>query len=127
MAHSYSQFVIVVVLVAFTVLIDFFKNNLSWFDYFVYLRPAFAHLDEMDLMLLRSIVEKFGGGPVGISNLSAVIGEEEETLEEVVEPYLIKEGFIKRTPRGRIVMPRAYKHLGLQLPSGIKEGQTNFL
>ena len=84
-------------------------------------------LDEMDLMLLRSIVEKFGGGPVGISNLSAVIGEEEETLEEVVEPYLIKEGFIKRTPRGRIVMPRAYKHLGLQLPSGIKEGQTNFL
>ncbi len=84
-------------------------------------------LDEMDLMLLQSIIEKFNGGPVGISNLSAVVGEEEETLEEVVEPYLIKEGFIKRTPRGRIVMPRAYEHLGLQVPKEKKEGQLGLL
>ncbi|MEE3233268.1 MAG: Holliday junction branch migration DNA helicase RuvB [Candidatus Latescibacterota bacterium] len=84
-------------------------------------------LDEMDLMLLRSIIEKFNGGPVGISNLSAVVGEEEETLEEVVEPYLIKEGFIKRTPRGRIAMSRAYEHLGLQMPPEKKEGQLDFL
>ena len=84
-------------------------------------------LDEMDLILLRSIIEKFNGGPVGISNLSAVVGEEEETLEEVVEPYLIKEGFIKRTPRGRIVMSRAYEHLGLQVPPEKKEGQLDLL
>jgi Holliday junction DNA helicase RuvB len=73
-------------------------------------------LDEMDLKLLRAIVEKFEGGPVGLSNLAAVIGEEEETLEEVVEPYLIKEGFVKRTPRGRVAMARAYEHLGKEPP-----------
>ena len=56
-----------------------------------------------------------------------VVGEEEETLEEVVEPYLIKEGFIKRTPRGRIVMSRAYEHLGLQIPPEKKEGQLDLL
>jgi Holliday junction DNA helicase RuvB len=73
-------------------------------------------LDEMDVHLLRAIIEKFNGGPVGLSNLAAVVGEEEETLEEVVEPYLIKEGFIKRTPRGRVVMPRAYEHLNMEPP-----------
>ena len=56
-----------------------------------------------------------------------MVGEEEETLEEVVEPYLIKEGFIKRTPRGRIVMSRAYEHLGLQIPPEKKEGQLDLL
>ena len=73
-------------------------------------------LDETDLKLLRAIVEKFDGGPVGLNNLAAVIGEEEETIQEVYEPYLIMEGFVKRTPKGRVAMPRAYLHLGLQPP-----------
>ena len=73
-------------------------------------------LDEMDIALLRAIIEKFNGGPVGVSNLAAIIGEEAETLEEVVEPYLIKEGFIKRTPKGRMAMPRAWERLGFEPP-----------
>ncbi len=73
-------------------------------------------LDEMDIMLLRAIIEKFNGGPVGLSNLAAVIGEESETIEEVVEPYLIKEGFVKRTPKGRMAMPRAWQRLGIEPP-----------
>ena len=75
-------------------------------------------LDEMDIALLRAIIEKFNGGPVGLSNLAAIIGEEAETIEEVVEPYLIKEGFIKRTPKGRVAMPRAWDRLGLEPPPG---------
>ena len=73
-------------------------------------------LDELDIMLLRAIVEKFNGGPVGLSNIAAVIGEEAETIEEVVEPYLIKEGFLKRTPKGRVAMPRAWERLGIESP-----------
>ena len=84
-------------------------------------------LDEMDLNLLRAIIEKFDGGPVGLSNLAAVVGEEEETLEEVVEPYLIKEGFVKRTPRGRVVMPRSYEHLGIEMPRSAADSQLDFL
>jgi Holliday junction DNA helicase RuvB len=82
-------------------------------------------LDEIDLKLLRAVIDKFNGGPVGLSNLAAVIGEDEETLEEVYEPYLIKEGFLKRTPRGRQAMARAYEHLGLQPPANA--GQLNLL
>ena len=84
-------------------------------------------LDEMDLNLLRAIIEKFNGGPVGLSNLAAVVGEEEETLEEVVEPYLIKEGFVKRTPRGRVVMPRSYQHLGIEMPRSAADSQLDLL
>ena len=84
-------------------------------------------LDEMDLSLLRDIIEKFNGGPVGLSNLAAVVGEEEETLEEVVEPYLIKEGFVKRTPRGRVVMPRSYQHLGIEMPRPAADSQLDLL
>ena len=73
-------------------------------------------LDKMDITLLRAIIEKFNGGPVGLSNLAATIGEEAETIEEVVEPYLIKEGFIKRTPKGRMAMPRAWERLGFEPP-----------
>ena len=78
-------------------------------------------LDEMDITLLRAIIEKFNGGPVGLSNLAAIIGEEGETIEEVVEPYLIKEGFIKRTPKGRVAMSRAWERLGLEPPSSPNE------
>ena len=80
-------------------------------------------LDEMDIMLLRAIIEKFDGGPVGLSNLAAVIGEEADTIEEVVEPYLIKEGFVKRTPKGRVAMPRAWERLGIDQLEGESGGE----
>jgi Holliday junction DNA helicase RuvB len=84
-------------------------------------------LDEMDIMLLRAIIEKFDGGPVGLSNLAAIIGEEPETIEEVVEPYLIKEGFVKRTPKGRMAMPRAWLRLGIEPPAGSGGEQLGLL
>jgi Holliday junction DNA helicase RuvB len=74
-------------------------------------------LDEMDRTILKTIVSKFEGGPVGLSTLGASIGEEEETLEEVYEPYLIQIGFLKRTPRGCMATAHAYKHLGLPPPA----------
>ncbi|HPD94727.1 MAG TPA: Holliday junction branch migration DNA helicase RuvB [Tenuifilaceae bacterium] len=69
-------------------------------------------LDEMDNRILESIIDKFGGGPVGINTISTAVGEDAGTIEEVYEPFLIKEGFIKRTPRGREVTDLAYNHLG---------------
>lgn len=83
-------------------------------------------LDLMDRKLLNTIIEKFSGGPVGLDNLAASIGEERGTLEDVVEPYLIQQGFIMRTPRGRIATERAYRHFGLQPPArddGIEQTQ----
>ncbi len=73
-------------------------------------------LDEIDIRLLEAVIDKFAGGPVGVNNLAAVIGEEAETIEEVYEPYLIKEGFLLRTPKGRRATARAYEHLGKQAP-----------
>ncbi len=70
-------------------------------------------LDQMDNRILSTIIEKFGGGPVGISTIATACGEEAETIEEVYEPFLIKEGFIKRTSRGREATEKAYQHLGL--------------
>ncbi|NUO82204.1 Holliday junction branch migration DNA helicase RuvB [candidate division KSB1 bacterium] len=70
-------------------------------------------LDEMDKRLLHSLIEKFSGGPVGVNTLAIAVGEEAGTLEEIYEPYLIQEGFLTRTPRGRMATPRAYQHLGL--------------
>lgn len=75
-------------------------------------------LDEMDNRILKTIIEKFKGGPVGLNNISTAIGEDSGTLEEVYEPFLIKEGYIKRTPRGREATETAYKHLGLVPNSG---------
>jgi Holliday junction DNA helicase RuvB len=69
-------------------------------------------LDSMDRRLLEAVLDRFGGGPVGIDNLAAAIGEERDTLEDVVEPFLIQQGFIQRTPRGRIAAPLAYEHFG---------------
>ena len=68
--------------------------------------------DYMDRKLLTAIIEKFDGGPVGLDNLAAAIGEEKETIEDVIEPFLIQQGFLQRTPRGRIVSQRAYLHFG---------------
>lgn len=73
-------------------------------------------LDEMDRAYLENLIQKFDGGPVGIKNLAVSVGEEADTLEEVYEPYLIQQGFIKRTAKGRVAMAKAYKHLGLSLP-----------
>ena len=69
-------------------------------------------LDEIDNKLLLTIIDKFKGGPVGIGTIATAIGEDPGTVEEVYEPFLIKEGFIKRTPRGREVTELAYQHLG---------------
>lgn len=72
--------------------------------------------DYMDRKLILAIIEKFMGGPVGLDNLAAAIGEEKDTIEDVIEPFLIQQGFIQRTPRGRIASPRAYQHFGFDLP-----------
>lgn len=71
-------------------------------------------LDYMDRKLLLAIMEKFSGGPVGLDNLAAAIGEEKDTIEDVIEPYLIQQGYLQRTPRGRIATDRAYLHFGLE-------------
>ena len=73
-------------------------------------------LDEMDKRILSTIIDKYGGGPVGLGTIAAAVGEEPGTLEEVYEPYLLQEGFIKRTPRGREATPLSFKHLGRPLP-----------
>lgn len=70
--------------------------------------------DYMDRKLLLAIMEKFGGGPVGIDNMAAAIGEERDTIEDVLEPYLIQQGYLQRTPRGRIATDRAYLHFGIE-------------
>ena len=72
--------------------------------------------DLMDRKLLEAIIDKFGGGPVGLDNVAAAIGEERETIEDVLEPFLIQQGFLQRTPRGRIATNRAYQHFGLDFP-----------
>lgn len=73
-------------------------------------------LDTLDRNYLRAIIEKFGGGPVGLNNIAVAIGEDEETIEDMIEPFLIQIGFVQRTPRGRIASAAAYKHLGLPAP-----------
>ncbi|MDC5838221.1 Holliday junction branch migration DNA helicase RuvB [Vibrio europaeus] len=70
--------------------------------------------DSMDRKLLLAIMEKFGGGPVGLDNMAAAIGEEKDTIEDVLEPYLIQQGYLQRTPRGRIATDRAYLHFGIE-------------
>jgi holliday junction DNA helicase RuvB len=72
--------------------------------------------DNMDRKLLLTIIEKFDGGPVGVENLAAAIGEERDTIEDVIEPYLIQQGFLMRTPRGRVATKNAYRHFGLKIP-----------
>ena len=71
--------------------------------------------DLMDRKLLLSIIEKFNGGPVGLENVAAAIGEEKETIEDVIEPFLIQQGYLQRTPRGRIATDSAYLHLGFDI------------
>ena len=73
-------------------------------------------LDQADRNILHTMIDKFGGGPVGLETLAAALGEDAGTLEDVYEPYLIQSGFINRTPRGRTVTETAYRHLGLAVP-----------
>jgi hypothetical protein len=73
--------------------------------------------DVMDRKLLEAVLFKFGGGPVGISNLAAAIGEEVDTIEDVLEPYLIQQGYLQRTPRGRVATASAYRHFGVAAPA----------
>jgi Holliday junction DNA helicase RuvB len=72
--------------------------------------------DHLDRRLLLAMIERFDGGPVGVDSLAAAISEERGTIEDVLEPYLIQQGFIMRTPRGRVVTNHAYRHFGLELP-----------
>lgn len=74
-------------------------------------------LDIMDRKLLSAVIDKFGGGPVGVDNLAAAIGEARDTIEDVLEPYLIQQGYLQRTPRGRIATAAVYRHLGLDNPA----------
>ncbi|HEY9429802.1 MAG TPA: Holliday junction branch migration DNA helicase RuvB [Gemmatimonadaceae bacterium] len=73
-------------------------------------------LDDMDSRVLRTIIEKFEGGPVGITTIAAAVGEDASTIEEVYEPYLVQNGFLQRTPRGRVATPQAYRHFGYTPP-----------
>jgi len=79
-------------------------------------------LDVMDRKLLLAVLEKFGGGPVGIENLAAAIGEERDTIEDVLEPFLIQQGYLQRTPRGRMATMLTYRHFGAALPAGRASG-----
>ena len=74
-------------------------------------------LDKVDRAILDAIVTKFGGGPVGLSTLAIAVGEEQETVDAAYEPFLLQQGLIKRTPRGRVATPAAYQHLGVDVPS----------
>ncbi|MFE6508452.1 Holliday junction branch migration DNA helicase RuvB [Nocardioides sp. NPDC057767] len=74
-------------------------------------------LDRLDLAVLDALCRRFGGGPVGISTLAVAVGEERETVEEVAEPFLVRSGFLARTPRGRVATPAAWEHLGLPVPA----------
>jgi Holliday junction DNA helicase RuvB len=73
--------------------------------------------DVMDRKLLEAVIHRFDGGPVGLDNIAASIGEEAGTIEDVIEPYLIQQGFLQRTPRGRIATLAAFRHLGMQPPA----------
>ena len=81
----------------------------------------FEGLDQMDRIILESIIEKFNGGPVGLNTLAASVSEEKDTIEDVYEPFLLLKGFIQRTPRGRTVTENAYKHLGISKPQNLQE------
>jgi len=78
-------------------------------------------LDVMDRKLLLAVIEKFGGGPVGVENLAHAVGEEVDTIEDVLEPYLIQQGYLQRTPRGRMATLTAYRHFGILAPSGTQD------
>jgi Holliday junction DNA helicase RuvB len=78
-------------------------------------------LDRLDIAVLTAVVKQFKGGPVGLNNLSAMVGEESETVETVCEPYLVREGFLMRTPKGRVATDKAWRHLGIEIPKDVSK------
>jgi len=74
-------------------------------------------LDDMDARILKTIIEKFSGGPVGLNTVAVAVGEDSGTLEEVYEPYLIQQGFLERTARGRVATAHAYRRFGMKMPA----------
>jgi len=78
-----------------------------------------AGLDRHDRAILDTIASKFSGGPVGLSTLAAAVDEEHDTIEDVYEPYLLQQGLLKRTPRGRVITERGYEHLGIPVPKDL--------
>jgi Holliday junction DNA helicase RuvB len=84
--------------------------------------------DEMDQRIIEALIHKFGGGPVGLNSLAVAVGEEAGTLEDVHEPYLIMQGYLSRTPQGRVAMPKAYQKIGLPAPSNkVSDSQPDLL
>ena len=89
-----------------------------------------AGLDVMDRKLLRTVLDKFAGGPVGVDNLAAAIGEERDTIEDVLEPFLIQQGFLQRTSRGRVATALSYRHFGLtprRAPLAARRGRADLV
>ncbi|MCA1263215.1 Holliday junction branch migration DNA helicase RuvB, partial [Nitratireductor aquimarinus] len=82
-------------------------------------------LDLLDRRYLSMIVENFGGGPVGIETIAAALSEPRDAIEDIIEPYLIQQGFIQRTPRGRVLAAKAWRHMGLQPPKALAEAQIS--
>jgi holliday junction DNA helicase RuvB len=82
-----------------------------------------AGLDAMDNRYLRLVAESFGGGPVGIETIAAALSEPRDAIEDIIEPYLIQQGLLQRTPRGRMLTPHAFKHLGLVVPTSVDTPQ----
>jgi Holliday junction DNA helicase RuvB len=83
-------------------------------------------LDDMDARILKTIIEKFEGGPVGVNTIAAAVGEDANTIEEVYEPFLVQNGFVQRTPRGRMATPHAYRHFGYTPPTMVTPQGTLF-
>ena len=83
-------------------------------------------LDSIDIKLLKSMAEKFNGGPCGLDTLAATINEDANTIEDVYEPYLLRLGFIGRTPRGRVLLKKGYEHIGLKIPEAKAEQLSVF-
>jgi Holliday junction DNA helicase RuvB len=83
-------------------------------------------LDDMDARIVKAVIEQFAGGPVGVNTIAAAVGEDPGTIEEVYEPFLMQQGFLARTPRGRVAMPGAYRHFGFAAPAGAEQQQTMF-
>jgi len=83
-------------------------------------------LDKTDRTMIQTMIDKFGGGPVGLDTLSAMTGEDATTIEDVYEPYLMQLGFMMRTPRGRVLTPNAYRHMGVEAPQGTGADQMKF-
>jgi Holliday junction DNA helicase RuvB len=82
-------------------------------------------LDELDRRYLNVIGVNFSGGPVGIETIAASLSEPRDAIEDIIEPFLIQQGFIQRTPRGRLLTPRAFDHMGLAMPGGLASRQTD--